>query len=141
MCEPQANSLFIASTTQARPAIRISTPSRILRNSSCVPNAAQVIASGKRDEFDGALRSISAGFLNPMKDSTISAIQRDCGGMVQDVMESRMDLVKYARSHAIGDNLGNVKVNEEYVWRILWDMMRGRHTSSLWRRQSKQSEL
>ena len=95
----------------------------------CVPNAAQVIASGKRDwlEFNTSIKSISQGWTGPMKDSTQSAVQRNFGGIVQEVIEARMDLIRFARARNIGDKLTSVKVGpdgSDDCWNVLWDVVR-----------------
>src|SRR5262249_20302208 len=94
----------------------------------CVPNAAQVITSGKREwlEFSSSLRSVFRGYTGPMKDSTQSAIEREFGGTVRDVIESRMDLIRYGRSRDVGNDITSLKVGPEGtdVWDVLWDMLR-----------------
>jgi hypothetical protein len=92
----------------------------------CIPNVAQVVASGKRDwlEFSSSFRAISHGLMGPMKDSTQSAIEREFGDIAQEVAAARMDLVRYGRSRKIGDGLTSVKAGEEDIWLVLWDMLR-----------------
>jgi len=65
-----------------------------------MPNAAQVLVSGKRDwlEFSSSVREVAA---------------------------ARMDIVRYGRSRDIGDALTSVRAGEEDVWLVLWDMLRG----------------
>jgi hypothetical protein len=65
----------------------------------CVPNAAQVVASGRRDwlKFSSSLDAISRGYTGPMKDSTESAVQHEFGAIAQEVIAGRMDLVRYGR--------------------------------------------
>jgi len=94
----------------------------------CVPNVAQVVASGERDwlKFSSSLRAISHGLTGPMKDSTQSAMQREFGTTAQEVIAGRMDLIRYGRSREIGEKLTSVKVGSggEDVWNALWDLIR-----------------
>jgi hypothetical protein len=62
-----------------------------------------------------------------MKDSTQSAVQRNFGGIVQEVIEARMDLIRFARARNIGDKLTSVKVGpdgSDDCWNVLWDVVR-----------------
>lgn len=93
----------------------------------CMPNAAQVIASGERQwlEFSSSFRGIVLGGIGPMRDSPETHIHKEFGGLVQEVVESRMDLVRYGRSRNVGDTLTTVENGDgEPVWVVLWDMMR-----------------
>jgi hypothetical protein len=95
----------------------------------CMPNAAQVMAAGKRDwlEFSSSILTISQGRMGPMKDSTQSAIDKEFGQIAREVASARMDIVRYGRARKIGDGLVSVKVGdnqEEDVWVVLWDMLR-----------------
>jgi hypothetical protein len=93
----------------------------------CIPNAAQLLTSGNRDwlDFSSSLRSIVHGNTGPMRDSTQSAIQKKFGETVQQVIETRMDLVRYGRTWDVGDKLTHVKAGDDPIWCVLWDMLRG----------------
>lgn len=94
----------------------------------CVPNAAQVVGSGKKDwlEFGSSLRSVSRGLTGPMKDSTQSALNREFGPIVEQVIAGRMDLVRYFRARGLGDDLASVDVGpkHEKVLDVLWELAR-----------------
>jgi hypothetical protein len=93
---------------------------------ACVPNAAQVIGSGKRDwlEFSSSFATITHGYTGPMRDSSQTAIQHGFGGTVQDVVEARMDLVRFGRARDVGKKLASVQTTTGPVWTVLWDMVR-----------------
>jgi hypothetical protein len=61
-----------------------------------------------------------------MKDSTQSALNREFGPIVEQVIAGRMDLVRYFRARGLGDDLASVDVGpkHEKVLDVLWELAR-----------------
>jgi hypothetical protein len=96
----------------------------------CMPNAAQVMTSGKRDgsTFSFDFNSLAQGLTGNKSNSNESAIQHRFGAIAQEIIAGRMDLVRYSRAREIGKQVtGIVKVGPDRstdVWEALWDLVR-----------------